>query len=223
MDKYIKIAAWAGIVSFIGMIGSTWAMIIGSLAGIVAAYGFYRIASHEKMKWLKVTSVLLMLATVGALLLETFYMTDAKLDESFSRLGEQMSELGITNPKAITEEQAEQLGPHIIKLSSAGLAPYVYELGILGIAVLLFGITLLPLKKLGKLLVPWTAGLNIGAGAAYMLLMPMLWIVLLVNLRGVLYASYILSLMLFLSGTGAATAATILEIILLFRAAKKYR
>lgn len=219
MDKQLKIAAWAMILSYISLIGATWAFVIGTICSVIGYYGFYRIGIKNKLQFLRVMAVLIMLAAIGGLFYDTLYLSkvDAQSEEAMQNIAD---ELGLTLDE-IEEPQSEQAGIEIMHAGAPYLAPYIYMFAIYGIIALFFGRSLLPLrKKYGKLLVPWAAWLNFAMGIAWIVLVLLFWLGNLANTPSTFYPLFIIGLFVFMSGIILLIPVAVVEIMILFRAAR---
>lgn len=203
MDKHIQVAAWASIIgSIIGIATAInpkfYLDLLSALFGVIATYGFYRIANREKMTLLKIASLLLIIGTIGYVAYDSF----ATLPWELPVIGEEPS-----------TEEIEKLGESYAALAGA--------FTIMGILVGFFGYTVLELRNKFKHLALWLGITGIVSGASLILMfgVPVL--------AGILDIQSEIPILAGATGTFLAlpsiAANWILEIILLFRAARKYR
>ena len=220
MNK-IKFAAWSGILSLIlyvfafnlelNAIVETLLMFLATITSATFAYGFYLIAQKEKNKRLMKASLILIVLTFVVFLMNTFLPSNYAFE--FDEI-------------------------YFVVESFAGFSLYTLKLFAMGLVVMLFGRALLTLKKYGRI-AKWAGILEIICGTSSIVLVVSIFFHLLRNdmLRSMipdvlqaattfvalvtLVPAVILSSLGFIVMVISGIFATVLQIILLFKAAKK--
>lgn len=203
MDKHIQIAAWANIVGIVLTAASYFSTpnlyldLISTLFGAIGTYGFYRIGHLEKMRLLKTAAVLVIIASLAYVAFDAV----AQLPWDVPRT------IGPTSP------EITQLG--------GAIANFQVSFTVIGILIGLLGYSILALRKKFGNLALWTGVTGILTGASIVLMFGLPLAAAILNIKS--------DIPLMAAVTGmflafpAITVNWILEIILLFKAAKKYK